>query len=282
MIKSLFRRFSEVESIRSVDVMSSVVTTSTHSLLDSLYIYKHNKNQYGYLILDKRTKNLVAIDCGDYRTQRFNVEALMKEHSGGFTHLLMTTPDPPRALDLREWEKVHPSLKVVKAGSQDDGHIEFVGDLCIYFMRTPGVSDLDTCYVVTEVNESSNKNPIVFTGNTLVTGGCGRFSDLDKGWESLKRLRNLPSETLIFPGFEAAGSMMIFAKVIDANNEFVKKKVDEVKESDRNIGQMMGIERLYNPFLRADQKFFKGLFEVEDGKESFVKMKKMMDKLVVY
>jgi glyoxylase-like metal-dependent hydrolase (beta-lactamase superfamily II) len=226
------------------------------------------------------TKNIVAIDCGDYRTQRFNVESLMKEHLGAFTHLFMTTNDLPRAAEVREWERVNPTLKVFRPGSREDGFIEFVGDLCIFFMKTPGAGDDDTTYVVTEVNESSDKTPVVFTGNCIITGGCGNFVNLQKGWESLKRIRSLPSESLIFPGFEAAAQMMIFAKLIDPGNEFVKKKMEEVKENERNIGQMMGMERLYNPFLRADQKFFKDLFGTQDSFECFCKMKKMMDKLV--
>lgn len=281
MIKRIFRHFTQIDSIRSVDIISSVVQESKHSLLDSLYIYKYHQKFYGYLLVDKRTKTVVAFDCGDYKNQRFNVEKLMKEHGGGFGYLMMTTDSGIRSKDVREWVKVHPDLNVVKAGSKDDGHIEFVGDLCIYSMRTPGVSEMETSYVVTEVSENSTKTPIVFTGTTLLTGGCGNFTNSSQMLNSLFSLRNLPSETLVFPAMEAAAQLLMFSKIVDSNNEFVNKKLEEVKQgSDKNIGQMLGIERLYNPFLRCDQKYFKDLFDAKDNLACFEKMKKMMDKLI--
>lgn len=281
MIKRIIRHFTQNDSIRSVEVISSVVEQSKHSLLDSLYIYKYHQKFYGYILLDQRTKKIVAFDCGDYKTQRFNVEKLMKEHGGGFEYLMMTTDSGVRSKEVREWTRVHPDLKVIKAGSKEDGHIEFVGDFCIYFMRTPGVSETETSYVVTEVSENSTKTPVVFTGSTLLTGGCGNFVNSSQMLNSLLSLRNLPSETLIFPAVEAAAQLLMFSKIIDSNNEFVNKKLDEVKQgSDKNVGQMLGIERLYNPFLRCDQKYFKDLFDVKDNLACFEKMKKMMDKLI--
>ena len=281
MMSRVLRWFTQGESFRSVDLISSVVGENKHSLLDSLYIFKYYEKYYGYLLVDKGTKTIVAFDCGDYRTQRFNVEKLMREMGGGFSYLMMTTDSGARSKELSEWGKVHPKLNVFKAGCKDDGHIEFVGDLCIYCMRTPGVSEMETSYVVTEVSENSTKTPIVFTGTTLLTGGCGNFVNPEQMMKSLMGLRNLPSETLIFPGMEAAAQLLMFAKIIDSNNEFVNKKLDEVKiGGDKNIGQMLGIERLYNPFLRCDQKYFKDLFEAQDNLTCFTKMKKMMDKLI--
>lgn len=283
MLQVIFRKFTEnSNSTKKLDIISALVTeVKTHSLLDSLYIYKHSKSQYGYIIQDKKTSNIIAIDCGDYKSQRFNIEALMKPSGGGFTNLFLTTPLPHRADGLREWQKVHPNLKVTNAGSVQDGHIEFIGDLCIYIMHTPGPTNADTSYVITEVSETSTKTPIVFTGDILTTGGCGKASNYKSCYESLMKLKNLPNETLIFPGVENAAENLMFAKILDAGNEFVNAKFEEVSQKgNKYIGQVLGQERLYNPFLRTDQKYFQAIFEVNDSFECFVKMQKMMEKIM--
>ncbi|OMJ71159.1 hypothetical protein SteCoe_30703 [Stentor coeruleus] len=283
MIKNVLRKFIDSsDSTKHIDIFSALVTqVPKHSLLDSLYIYRHNKNQYGYILQDKNTQKIIAIDCGDYKTQRFNIEALMKETGGAFTHLFFTSKNSVRSEGTYDWLKVHPRLNIIKAGSKEDGHIEFIGDLCIFCMRTPGQNDLDTSYVITEGNEGSTKTPAVFTGDVLQTGGCGKFLNPTLMYESLKKLKSLPNETLIFPSVESAAENLMFSKIIDPNNEFVKSKLEEVKEQKRkNIGQVLCQERLYNPFLRCDQKYFLDLFEVKDPISCLTKMNKMKEKIL--
>ena len=281
MILRPFRKFCDINSTKKIDIISALVTNvSNHSLLDSLYIYKHNNLHYGYILQDKKTQKILAIDCGDYKTQRFNIEHLMKETGGAFDSIFFTNDLVHRTEGVFDWKRVHPDLKVFKAGSKDDGHIEFIGELCIYFLHNPGLTENNTSYVITEVSESSTKTPVVFTGDFLTTGGCGKAKDFKSFYNSLNKIKSLPNETLIFPGSEFAAENLIFAKIIDTNNEFVKNKLDEVKNKDRNFGQVLGQERLYNPFFRCDQKYFLNLFEAEDPFSCFVKMKKMMEKII--
>ncbi|OMJ93670.1 hypothetical protein SteCoe_3370 [Stentor coeruleus] len=283
MIKNVLRKFVEsTDSTKHVDIISALVTqVLKHSLLETLYIYSHNQNQYGYILQDKNTQKIIGIDCGDYKTQRFNIEALMKETGGAFTHLFLTSKNSVRNEGVDEWLKIHPELNLIKAGSKEDGHIEFIGDLCIFCMRTPGQNDLDTSYIITEANERSTKTPVVFTGDVLQTGGCGKFINPSLMYESLKKLKSLPNETLIFPGVESANENLMFSKIIDPNNEFVKSKLEEVKgQKVKNIGQVLCQERLYNPFLRCDQQYFLNLFEVKDPISCFTKMNKMKEKIL--
>ena len=283
MLTQLMRKFNDsIDSIKKLDVISALVTEVTkHTLLDSLYIFKHSISQYGYILQDKKSNEIIAIDCGNYKSQRFNIEALMKQTGGGFTTLLITSPMPHSTEGVREWQRVHPDLKIIRPGSTEDGKIIYIGDLCIYIMHTPGPTDQNTSYVITEVSESSTKTPIVFTGDVLTTGGCGKGINYQGFYNSLMKLKNLPNETLIFPGFERAAENLMFAKLIDGGNQFVNSKLEEVKENkEKNIGQLLGQERLYNPFFRCDQKYFQKLFEVEDSLSCFIKMKKMMEKLV--
>lgn len=66
-----------------------------------------------------------------------------------------------------------------------------------YFLKTPGHTPGSVCFYFKE-------DGIVFTGDTLFKGGYGRYdfsySDKDKLFNSLKKLLQLPKETLIYPG----------------------------------------------------------------------------------
>jgi hydroxyacylglutathione hydrolase len=281
MIRYLQRKFSDpTESTSKLSIISALVTKeSMHSILDSLYIYKYNKSYYGYILQDKRTREIIAIDCGDSKTQYFNIRDIANETGGSFSSLFLTSKESVRSQGVKDLRTLHPNLKIYHAGD-NDGNIEYVGDLCIYTLHTPGPTEFDTSYVITEVNEKSDKTPIVFTGDVLLTGGCGKALYYDKFYQSLAKLKSLPNETLIFPGLEAAGENLMFCKILDPNNPFVNSKLEEVKSKDMNIGQQLSQERLYNPFFRCDQKYFYQLFEANDPVMCFTKMKKMMEKLV--
>lgn len=287
------RVFSEtLEATKKIDIISALTTSPTqHSLLKNLYIYKYFKHYYGYIIVDPETKALVGIDCGDYKTSRINTERIMKQTGGAFTHLFLTHTHENHAKGAKEWLYVHRELSVVSGTALavntlkcDDGQIFNIGNLCVFCMHTPGHSTNDVSYVVTEVNMNSTKTPLVFTGDVLYIGGCGKVVDgsYEGLYNSLMKLRTLPNETLIFPGHENALENIAFAKMLEPNNEFVGKKLEWAKGVNRNmsLGTMMSEERLYNPFLRCDQPFFKKLTGKTDNLEVFRMMHAARDKLM--
>jgi len=293
ILSKVSRKFSEtLDATKTVDIISALVTKVTkHSLLESLYIYKYFQHYYSYIVVDKATKNMISFDCGDFKTSRFNVEKLMKETGGGFEYLFLTHGHPNHIQGALEWQRIHPDLKI--CGGQEffggmkvvkDGDIFFVGDLSVYCMHTPGHTPYDFSYVVTEASETSDKTPFVFTGDTLYIGGCGpvvsgTYGDL---YASLKKLKTLPNETMIFPGHENALENLTYAKLLEQKNEFIENKLEWAKQNKGNmtVGSVMSEERLYNPFLRSDQKYFQNLTGETDPVKCFEKMRKVMEKLI--
>ena len=77
----------------------------------------------------------------------------------------------------------------------DSNDILKVGDLEIEFLHTPGHTPGSQCFRI--------KNTLV-AGDTLFVHGCGRVdlpgSDPDDMFKSLRRLSELPDETLLLPG----------------------------------------------------------------------------------
>jgi hydroxyacylglutathione hydrolase len=98
----------------------------------------------------------------------------------------------------------------------------------------------------------------LFTGDALFSLGCGRMFEGTPGpmWEGLKRLRELPDETLVYCGHEYTAANARFALSIDPGNIELKLRAEEVRalrDSGRfTIPAILGREKQANPFLRAD------------------------------
>ncbi|CAG9322743.1 unnamed protein product [Blepharisma stoltei] len=295
MMRYLRRCLSTIDSTKSIDFISALVTVpEKHTIMESLYFYPYLNGRYcGYIIVDKRTKKIVAIDCGDYRTCRYNIEKIMKEVNGSFDTLLLTHGHDNHCIGAKDWHRVHPELQII-GGSQffpyvqpvEDGKIIFVGDLCIYCMKTPGHTEHDISYVITEVSENSTKTPVVFPGDTLFIGGVGEAytGKYDLLYNSVRTLKSLPNETIIFSSHFNALENIAFAHMIESENFVLKEKLKwakEQRESKKLIcSSILAEERLYNPYFRTDQAHFKTFTEAQDPVDCFMRLKIMQNKIM--
>ena len=109
---------------------------------------------------------------------------------------------------------------------------------------------------------SNNKDPILFCGDTLFAGGCGRVFEgsMEQMWSSLLKLRDLPDDTLVYCGHEYTSSNARFATYIDPKNKLLKIANEEInKITDQKLPTVpfeLGKEKYINPFLRADNNDF--------------------------
>ncbi len=98
----------------------------------------------------------------------------------------------------------------------------------------------------------------LFCGDTLFSLGCGRLfeGEPEEMWESLKRLRALPDETLVCCGHEYSQANARFALSLDPNNPDLLARAQEIDEKraqgHATVPTTMEMERRTNPFLRAD------------------------------
>lgn len=99
----------------------------------------------------------------------------------------------------------------------------------------------------------------LFCGDTLFSLGCGRLFEgtPNEMWDSLKLLRALSDDTLVYCAHEYSESNAQFALAIDKNNPALKARADEITALRRagkpTIPALLGNEKICNPFLRADQ-----------------------------
>lgn len=99
----------------------------------------------------------------------------------------------------------------------------------------------------------------VFCGDTLFSLGCGRLFEGTPAqmWTSLKKLRGLPGETLVYCGHEYTESNARFARTIDPDNAALRRRAAEVQalraQGRPTVPSLLADERAANPFLRADE-----------------------------
>jgi len=103
-------------------------------------------------------------------------------------------------------------------------------------------------------------NPILFCGDTLFSGGCGRIFEgtHEQMHNSLERLKRLPKNTKIYCGHEYTESNFKFASEVDPLNEDLQLRFNEVKELRKleipTLPITLESELKTNPFLRCDNK----------------------------
>ncbi|CAH2234811.1 jg13227 [Pararge aegeria aegeria] len=161
---------------------------------------------------------------------------------------------------------MHPGLKVYggddRIGALTDKvehNTQFkIGKLNVQCLFTPCHTTGHICYFITAPLEGNDS--VVFTGDTLFLGGCGRFFEgtAEQMHKALiEILGNLPDQTKVFCGHEYSLSNLKFAAHVEPDNEEVKKKI-QWSESQRGekkptVPSTIYEEKLYNPFMRVNQ-----------------------------
>lgn len=106
----------------------------------------------------------------------------------------------------------------------------------------------------------------LFSGDVLFGLGCGRLFEgtFAQGYESLKRIKNLPNETLVYCTHEYTESNLRFCKSLTpTESPAFSKRINEFKTYENLLRQKrdahlpsvplnLGIEKAVNPFLLAE------------------------------
>jgi hydroxyacylglutathione hydrolase len=165
----------------------------------------------------------------------------------------------------------------------EDGRILTLGNTKIQVLATPGHTRTSVCYYVQPAGR--NDSGILFTGDTLFVGGCGRLLECDAQsmWESLQRLASLPDDTLVYCGHDYTLENYEFASSIEPDNPAVRQRLDEIKQARRQGGptvpSTMLQEKATNPFLRTDTPELKAALGMPQGRavEVFAELRARKD-----
>jgi hydroxyacylglutathione hydrolase len=143
----------------------------------------------------------------------------------------------------------------------NDGQTITTGDIKIQVIATPGHTRTSVCYYMPPSN--TNNTGIVWTGDTLFVGGCGRLLECNAEtmWNSLCKLASLPDQTLVCCGHDYTVENYEFALTVEPNNKAVKQCLQRVKQAQKEkrptAPSTILKEKKTNPFLRANEVVFK-------------------------
>jgi hydroxyacylglutathione hydrolase len=100
--------------------------------------------------------------------------------------------------------------------------------------------------------------PLLFPGDTLFVGGCGRFFEgtAEDMYRALYEvILTLPKDTRVYCGHEYTMSNLRFALTVDPSNAVLRDKIAQVKiRRSKNLPSVPSTlreEMQYNPFLRV-------------------------------
>ena len=129
------------------------------------------------------------------------------------------------------------------------------------------------------------KERVVFSGDTLFSLGCGRVFEgtYKQMFQSLNKLKNLPGETKVYCGHEYTFKNLEFCLKFNPNNDFLKKKKDDINLSLKNkkptIPSTIADEIKANIFFRVNDPDVKKAINLENSPdiEIFTKLRDLKD-----
>lgn len=105
----------------------------------------------------------------------------------------------------------------------------------------------------------SKQQKIIFSGDTLFAMGCGRLSGgtAEQHYNALKKISQLPEDTMVYCTHEYTEANLAFAKVVDNNEAIIAREKKELARraiNEATVPMLLKQELLLNPFLRCHEK----------------------------
>jgi len=211
------------------------------------------RDNYGYLIVCERTDEAGIIDPSEaepvlqqVEKEQLKLKAILnthhhRDHTGGNLGLLERFRAQVYGHRI-DRERI-PGL----THPLDEGDEVTIGTLKGKTLFIPGHTKGHVAYLF------DNK---LFCGDTLFAAGCGRLFEgtAAEMLSSLKRLRSLSPETLVYCGHEYTQKNLEFALTVEPHNKKVAEKLEKVRalraKGLSTVPSTMEEERETNPFLR--------------------------------
>lgn len=212
-------------------------------------------DNYGVLIHDASANVTASIDAPEAAA----VNEALAEKGWTLTHILTTHHHGDHTGGNDALKKktgctiVGPRAEAARVPGIDvqvgEGDDVTVGNFTAKVIETPGHTAGEISYWFADPG-------VAFVGDTLFSLGCGRLFEgsAETMWDSLRKLMDLPEETVIYCGHEYTLSNANFALTIEPGNQALQERADEVRtlrEQGRpTLPTTIGRELETNPFLR--------------------------------
>ncbi|MEO0417921.1 MAG: hydroxyacylglutathione hydrolase [Pseudomonadota bacterium] len=213
-------------------------------------------DNYGYLLHNSVTGETAAIDTPDAAEYLEQAESKgwtithiwnthwHPDHAGGNAEIVEKTG--ARILAPKEVEQISKIDRVVAHGD--------VVNLGEHTAQVIDVSGHTNGHVAFHIIEEG----IAFVGDAVFALGCGRMfeGEPEQFWNSLDRIRRMPTATTLYCAHEYTQANAKFAIHADPDNEALQEYVAEIDakraKGEWTVPTVLSRELATNPFLRAD------------------------------
>ena len=225
-----------------------LIVEAIHAFNDNYIWFFHNGTE-GFVV-DPGDASVVIhhLEQRSIRLQGILITHWHADHTGGIAALtahyntLNTSP-------IRTYGPA--SIAGITHALEDADKITLL-DTSFSILATPGHTLDHISYVAVSEN-------ILFCGDTLFTGGCGRMFEGTPPiyLASLDKLAALPPTTRIYCAHEYTVNNCIFAQEVEPHNKMIQKRLfdSQKRRSEQKITvpTTLELELLTNPFLRTRQ-----------------------------
>jgi hydroxyacylglutathione hydrolase len=197
------------------------------------------------------------------------------DHVGGTDELKQKTGCEVIGADKRRI----PGIDLVMS----DGQFLPAGQHKVRVIATPGHTSTSVCYYME--SSAGSENGILWTGDTMFIGGCGRLLECNAQSmaDSLQKLASLPDNTLVYCGHDYTLENYEFASGIEPGNQIVKERLEQIrlmlKRGELAVPSTMLQEKNTNCFLRAGAPELKAALGMQDAQavEVFAELRRRKD-----
>lgn len=171
------------------------------------------------------------------------------DHTGGIDDLLARYPMPV-------YGPAHESIPYMTQ-PLSEGNVVHIPELDSQFrvLDVPGHTAGHIAYY-----HAGNDEPgLLFCGDTLFAGGCGRLFEgtAEQMHQSLSKILALPDNTLVFCAHEYTEANLAFARIAEPDNQELQDRQANVRllrqRGEPTVPSLLGLEKATNPFLRFNE-----------------------------
>lgn len=221
---------------------------------------KQLSDNYAYLVVDAEASVAAVVDVAEAQPVLaaaeelgVSVRAILSthhhfDHVGGNEELLETLP--AATVDVYGYAGDAARIPGI-THPLDDGDELALGSLRARAMFIPAHTRGHLAYYF-------EHEGMVFTGDTMFAGGCGRLFEGDAAQmkASLEKLAALPEDTLVYCGHEYTRGNLAFAATLEPNNRALAERRAEVERmlaaGQPSVPTTIALEKATNPFLRSE------------------------------
>jgi len=234
--------------------------TPPHRSIEPIPAFGDN---YIWLILDRTRRRAAVVDPGDaapvlatLQQRGLTLAAILvthhhADHVGGLPALRAACPE------VVVHGPLNPSIKDIERRWRAGDIVTLDGfDAKFEILEVPGHTLDHIAWFAPRIG-LEDPRPVLFCGDTLFAGGCGRLFEgtAEQMHTSLRRLAALPDATLVYCAHEYTAANLRFARAVEPDNaalEARERSTTALRALGRaTVPSSVALERATNPFLRT-------------------------------